>query len=70
MGLQRIEKTHAESPNGLFQDSDSVKDTSVLEVAPLSIICQTLYCETREKVQQLSGTLTLSLVGVQVGKDT
>ena len=49
MGLQRIEKTHAESPNGLFQDSDSVKDTSVLEVAPLSIIRQTHYCETREK---------------------
>ena len=49
MGLQRIEKTHAESPNGLLQDSDSVEDTSVLEVAPLSIICQTLYCETREK---------------------
>ena len=49
MGLQRIEKTHAESPNGLLQDSDSVEDTSVLEVAPLSIIRQTLYCETREK---------------------
>ena len=49
MGLQRIDKTHAESPNGLLQDSDSVEDTSVLEVAPLSIIRQTLYCETREK---------------------
>ena len=35
MGLQRIDKTHAESPNGLLQDSDSVEDTSVLEVAPL-----------------------------------
>ena len=46
---QRIDKTHAESPNGLLQDSDSVEDTSVLEVAPLSIIRQTLYCETREK---------------------
>ena len=49
MGLQRIDKTHAESPNGLLQDSDSVEGTSVLEVAPLSIIRQTLYCETREK---------------------
>ena len=54
MGLQRIDKTHAESPNGLFQDSDSVKDTSVLEVAPLASFARPSFVKLGKKVQQLS----------------